>query len=104
MIDSDIPALHAGKMMAKGTVDISYQTGDFQSNHGVQSLSVQAGAHGVGGSVQRSSDGGVGGSVSFGPQLGVSATAQNTRTVSVRHYVVPRVNNVIDRVKSWFGK
>ena len=103
IIDSDVPALHAGKMLAKTTVDIGYQTGDFQSNNGEQSLTVQAGAKAIGGTLQRGPHGVTGAGISLGPQLGVAVSAQQTRTISVRNDVVPAVRNAIDRVKSWFG-
>jgi RHS repeat-associated protein len=103
IIDSDVPSLSAGKYVAKTTVDISYQTGDFESNHSALSQTLQVGAKGVGISIQRGTDGVNGAGISLGPQLGVQASAQQTRTVSVRSDVVPAVNKAIDRIKGWLG-
>jgi hypothetical protein len=103
IIDSDIPTLGAGKYIAKATADISYQTGDFESNHGAMSQNLQVGAKSVGVSIQRWPEGVNGAGISLGPQLGVQVSAQQSRTISVRSDVVPAVNRAIDRVKSWFG-
>jgi hypothetical protein len=103
IIDSDLPALHAGKMIMKTTLDVGYQAGDFQSNHGEQSLNMQAGWKALGGSLQRGAQGISGGSISLGPQLGGQVAGQQTRTISVRGDVVPAVRNAIDRVKALFG-
>lgn len=100
IIDSDIPAIHMGKMIGKATLDMSYQTGDFKSNAGEQSMNFEAGAYGVGANIQRGPNGVSGGSVSFGPQLGASVGGQQTRTMSYRTHVAP----LADKLKQWFAK
>jgi Possible hemagglutinin (DUF637) len=104
IIDSDVPTLSASKFLARGTVEIGSQTGDFLSNKGALNLNGQVGAGGVGLSVQRDSSGPSGLALSVGPQLGVSVSAQQTRTVSVRYDVLPAIQAGVERVKSWIPK
>lgn len=95
IIDSDIPVVQAGKMIAKTTLDVSYQTGDFKSNAGEQSMNIEAGAKGIGMQIQRGANGISGGGISIGPQLGVAVGGQQTRTMSYRTHIVP----LIDKIK-----
>lgn len=105
IIDSDIPVVAAGKLLGKTAVEVGLQDGDFVSNKGDQSLSIEAGYKAAGVSVQKSSDGRItGGAISIGPQLGVAVGGQQTRTVSIRNDVVPAVKGAIDSIKGWFGK
>ena len=103
LIQSDVPVAHAGKMLGAATVDLGYQTGDFQSNKGALSQSLQVGAGKVGVSVSGKAEGGFdGASLKVGPQLGVSVSGQQSRTISLRHDVVPWVDRQIDRINQFF--
>lgn len=104
IVESDGPVPSGGKLLAKTTVELGYQEGDFTSNKGEMSKNVQFGYKTVGASIQQDPSGRVtGGALSVGPQLGVEVSYQQTRTVSIRTDVVPAVKAAIDRVKSWFG-
>ncbi|MEF7613631.1 RHS repeat-associated core domain-containing protein [Aquincola sp. MAHUQ-54] len=104
IIESDLPVVHAGKLLGKTAVEIGLQEGDFLSNKGEQSLNMEAGYKAAGVSVQRSADGRItGGAVSFGPQMGLEVSGQQTRTLSIRNEVIPAIKGAIDKVKNWFG-
>ena len=104
IIESDGPVPSGGKLLAKTTVEVGYQEGDFTTDKGELNRNVQAGYKMLGGSVQQNTSGRVtGGALSVGPQAGVEVSYQQTRTVSIRNDIVPAVKSAIDRVKSWFG-
>jgi hypothetical protein len=89
VVTSDIMGLSAGRMLAKGSIDVGIQKGDFCSNSGAMQQNMQAGAKALGINVQRDQSGLSGIGFSMGPQFGVEVSAQKTSTLSIRKDFLP---------------
>ena len=86
IFEGDIPAVNAGKMLGKASVEAGYQPGDFDSARGSMDTQVQAHYKMVGGSYSYDTNTKTfsGASVSVGPGLGLSVSGIRTNTISVR--------------------
>jgi hypothetical protein len=100
LIEGDIPAASASKMLVRGGVNVSYDTGDFDSNRGSTNtqFSGHYKSHGVDVSKDTKTGEFSGASLNFGPGIGASVSGTRTNTMSVRQVYREIVQPIIDRV------